>query len=249
MRTLGVDLAADPKRTAACSIDWRAGTVILLPRPTGDDAIVRAILGAEMTGIDVPLGWPDPFVDALVAHREGRPWPAMNTDPPADRLPLKFRLTDRVAQDTGARPLSVSTDLIGVPALRGARIQQRLREAGAHVDRSGAAGCLFEAYPAAALRTWGFASTGYKGKGNLETLRGLLAAFAAGAGEIGSAIAACLSSCDDDEFDAVVCAVLARANLQAQTTAPEPDQLETARREGWIRLPTTPLARVIERPI
>lgn len=247
MRTLGVDLAADPARTAACVIDWSTGTVSLLPRPTSDDAIVEAVLAADLTGIDVPLGWPDAFVDALVAHREDGPWPTMAT--PVDRHPMRFRITDIDAQGAGFRPLSVSTDLLGIPALRGAHIQHLLRAAGATVDRSGTTGCLFESYPAAALRTWGLTSTGYKGRANLGVLRDLVAAFAPRCGPIADAVAHCLASCDDDELDAVVCAVLARGAIQGQVTSPAPDQLAAARREGWIRLPTATLEAVVtDRP-
>src|SRR5207253_2236918 len=69
---------------------------------------------------------------------------------------LRFRATDfAVHERTGRWPLSVSSDLIAVPALRAARLF------GAH-DRSGA-GVLVEVYPAAALRIWGFSTRGYKG--------------------------------------------------------------------------------------
>lgn len=247
MRTLGVDLAADPARTAACVIDWSSGTVTLLPRPTNDGAIVDAVLNVDLAGIDVPLGWPDAFVDALVAHREDGPWPTMAT--PADRHPLRFRVTDIEAQAAGARPLSVSTDLLGIPALRGAHIQHLLRATGATVDRSGTTGCVFEAYPAAALRTWGLTSTGYKGRANVGVLRDLVAAFAPRCGPIAGAVDACLGSCDDDELDAVLCAVLARAALQGQVTSPGPDQLSAARREGWIRLPTATLEQAVAQAV
>lgn len=238
-----MDLAADPARTAACLIDWSAATVALLPRPTHDAAIVDAVIGADLAGIDVPLGWPDAFIDALVAHREDGPWPPMAT--PVDRHPMRFRITDIDAQGRGARPLSVSTDLLGIPALRGAHIQHLLCSAGATVDRSGTTGCVFEAYPAAALRTWGLTSTGYKGKANVGVLRDLVSAFAPRCGPIADAVTDCLASCDDDELDAVVCAVLAGGAIQGQLTSPAPDQLAVARREGWIRLPTVDLEDIV----
>jgi predicted nuclease with RNAse H fold len=62
LRTLGIDLSADPSRTGACEIDWSAGTVSFLRRPAPDDVLVAAAVASDMTAIDVPLGWPDAFV-------------------------------------------------------------------------------------------------------------------------------------------------------------------------------------------
>lgn len=74
MRTLGVDLSANPAKTGACAIDWDAGTVMFLDRPTHDDVPVEATAASDMTAIDVPLGWPDGFVEAILAHRNGVGW-------------------------------------------------------------------------------------------------------------------------------------------------------------------------------
>lgn len=164
MRTLGVDLAADPRRTAVCAVDWDTGAVELWPEPVDDEAIVAAVATADRAGFDVPLGWPDRFVDAVTAHHTGGGWPPADAPPPEDRLPLRFRATDRSLMTRGRRPLGVSTDLIGVAALRGVRIQHQLRDAGIDVDRSGLTGRVVETYPAAALRQWGLRSTGYKGR-------------------------------------------------------------------------------------
>src|SRR5262245_6136014 len=121
MKTLGIDLSADPAKTGACEVDWHAGTVVLLPRPTGDEDLVEAARTADLIAIDVPLGWPDHFIDALVEHREQTGWPPLATPPPSDRQPLRFRRTDTLLQSRGFLPLSVSSDRIGVAAMRGAR--------------------------------------------------------------------------------------------------------------------------------
>ena len=52
----------------------------------------------------------------------------------------------------------MSTDRIGVAAMRGARLQHLLDAAGVPVDRSGVTGRIVEAYPAAALQAWGLAN-------------------------------------------------------------------------------------------
>lgn len=43
MRTLGVDLSADPSRTGTCEVDWARGTVRFLERPMGDERLVEAV--------------------------------------------------------------------------------------------------------------------------------------------------------------------------------------------------------------
>ena len=103
MKTLGIDLSADPARTGACQIDWSAGTVSFVGGGT-DEALVAAAASADMTAIDVPLGWPDAFVDAVVAHHQGQGWPPASAAPPMDRLPLRYRLTDRELMERGGRP-------------------------------------------------------------------------------------------------------------------------------------------------
>lgn len=244
VRTLGIDLSANESKTGACEIDWPAGTVRFLRRPVRDDVLVRHMAEVHMSAVHVPLGWPDAFVDAVVAHREGRPWPVMDTAPPLDRLPLRFRLTDVLLMATGARPLSASTDRHGVSVMRGARLQHLAREAGVPIDRSGTAGQVAETYPAEALRAWGMKSSGYKGD-NTKALHDLAMQLASRMGPMARSAAASLDGADDDDVDAFVCAVVARAVLLGKTTRPEPDQLAVAQREGWIHVPTASLEDVV----
>ena len=171
MRTLGIDLSANPAKTGACEVDWDTGAITFLDRPTSDEQLVEAVQRADLTAIDVPLGWPDGFIDAVVAHRDHTGWPPIGTAPPEDRIALRYRTTDLVTRTGGSRPLSVSSDLIGVAAMRGARIQHLLETAGVPVDRSGVTGRIIEAYPAAALRVWGLSSSKYKGTTNAEACR------------------------------------------------------------------------------
>ncbi len=240
-----MDLSADPTKTGACLIDWDAGTVAFLDRPTGDEALVEAALDADMIGIDVPLGWPDDFVAALVAHRDGTGWPPVGLDPPADRVALSYRTTDLLARASGARPLSVSSDRIGVAAMRGARLQHLLAAAGMPVDRSGLSGRVIEAYPAAALRVWGLTHSKYKGTANHDACRVLAGEVAQRCGPLGAPVAACLDGCDDDSLDALICAFIARAALDGNTTRPRPQHAEVAAREGWIHIPTVGLDRIV----
>ena len=70
MRTLGVDLAAAAKKTAAAVIEWDDGAARLahLSLDVGDEEILRLFDTSAMTGIDSPLGWPDAFLPFIAGH-------------------------------------------------------------------------------------------------------------------------------------------------------------------------------------
>ena len=231
MITLGVDLAAEPDRTAAVRMAWHGGAAEVTDVwcPADDDTIVTAAEGAAKIGIDCPLGWPDEFVRFVVEHRDGDVRAPASTI--GQRRALAYRATDlHVMAEHRLRPLSVSADRIAHAAFRGAALLARLGER----DRSGA-GRVVEAYPAGSLRQWGLQHRRYKTDsaaiaellGALERRAGL--SFAMGARQ------ACLGSAD--ALDALVVALTARA-AHLGRTEPVPDALrERARREGWISLP------------
>jgi hypothetical protein len=236
MRTLGVDLAADPRRTAACAVTWAgAGQVDIEPPQVGldDSALRRAAGEGDWLGIDAPFAWPTEFVDAVSAHRARGEWPA---DYKHERL--VFRMTDRFVRDRGRRPLSVSTDRIGVTAMRCARLLAELAEQrGRRVDLTGADRGV-EGYPGAALAVWLPGAHRYRGPGGAEARAGLLR-------ELGQAApwlrptaevkAACAGS--DHALDALIAALVTRAAALGRTHQPTPDQRELARVEGWIHVP------------
>jgi hypothetical protein len=124
---------------------------------------------AERIGLDVPLGWPNAFVDALSRHHRREPWGEVE-DPPKGKS-LTHRATDRWIHDQlGREPLSVSTDRIAYPAMRIARLLGQLGE----VDRSGGA-LIAEVYPASALKRWGLDTKTYKGHPGRPNLARLIA--------------------------------------------------------------------------
>jgi hypothetical protein len=245
MRTLGIDLAAQPANTAACRIDWGAGRGAVSELRSGlDDGELLELIGdADKVAIDAPFGWPDDFVDAVAAHREHAGWPGNADDQDLYRFRLSFRLTDRMLIARGARrPLSVSTDLIGVVAMRCAYLLDRLAARGEPVDRAGS-GKVIEAYPAPALTSWGIGAVGYKGRGGsvrlpqlLQRVEGELGGLELGVEERDSA------ATDHNCFDALIASLVARAAALGLTEPPEPgEQADRAVREGWIHLPTNPL--------
>ena len=235
MITLGVDLASRPERTAACAIEWADGRARVVDVACGqdDEALLARIAGADKVGIDAPFGWPAAFVDAVARFHAGGPWPAATVQA------LRYRETDRVvAARTGRWPLSVSTDLIGVPAFRAARLLSRLAEVGEKVDRAGG-GRLVETYPAAALRLWGFASTGYKRREGQSSLGRLLSALRKRTGGWLDLDLATRRLCarSDDALDALVAALVARAAALHLCAPPPAEHAATAAVEGWIALP------------
>jgi predicted nuclease with RNAse H fold len=176
--TYGIDLASQPERTAVCMVKWRAGAraYVHCPGDHGDDHDLLAQMAEDYVtkvGIDAPFGWPTEFIDALNVNREDGSWGQWPTEF------LRLRETDRaVRAETKLIPLSVSTDKIGVVALRCARLLAAYGQTtGEQPDRSGG-GRPVEVYPAAALRQWGLSPKdhaenpgSYKGAGPVPKAR------------------------------------------------------------------------------
>ncbi|HKH40397.1 MAG TPA: DUF429 domain-containing protein [Solirubrobacterales bacterium] len=250
MRTVGIDLAAQPASTSACAVEWGPGRPIVSALRSGlaDEALLDAIPRADKVAIDAPFGWPDEFVDAVTAHRNRAGWPGSGEDQDLYRFQLSFRATDRRLIEHGARrPLSVSTDLIGVVAMRCAYLLDRLAAFGEPVDRAGS-GKVIEAYPAPALTSWGLSATGYKSRVGAARLPEMLSALEEALGSIEMTMQQReLATSDHNCFDALVCSLVARAAALGLTQPPDPgEEADRATREGWIHLPTNPLADLLE---
>ena len=242
MITVGVDLSAEPQKTAIATIHWGRDTAVVadLKLDCPDADIVESIIGSDKAGIDCPLGWPDAFVEFVREHRDG------NVAVPSDksgkewRRDLTLRLTDlAVQQETSITPMRVSADLIAHPAMRCAGLLSQLADRGCVVDRAGT-GPLAEVYPAASLKLWGLAHTKYKRDATVraQLINDLLAA--APWLRLAGFADRCQQS--DDALDAVVASLAARAVALGLATKPPPQHLTTAQREGWIALPTKPLS-------
>lgn len=194
--------------------------------------LLDAIVTADKVGIDAPFGWPDDFVAFVSAHQRGAPLPQ------CERAVLRFRETDRFVHTcTGRWPLSVASDLISVPAMRAAALLAALAERGEPVDRAGGRRVV-EVYPAAALRMWGFTSSGYKRKEGRDVRRALVADLVdrtRGWLDLSGVRDACEAS--DDVLDALVATLIARAAACGLCVPVPAAMLERARREGWIALP------------
>jgi len=234
--TLGVDLSAQPKGTAWCVLRWSVGSAEVIDLGCGadDDKLLSLFPIADKVAVDVPFGWPDEFVKAISAHHQQAPWPR------TESKHLTFRVTDRfVHQQTGRWPLSVSSDRIGITAMRAARLLSTWSN-GKPFDRA-MDGHIIEVYPAAALRMWGFSVQGYKGvkSENRDARVKLLAGLCRCATWLrltSDAERRCVAS--DDELDSLIAAIVARASILNSIVDRPGSADPVARREGWIHLPT-----------
>jgi hypothetical protein len=224
VRTVGIDFASQPKNTALCEIVWdgSSATVVHVASGVTDDQIRGLVQNppSRVFGVDIPFGWPTHFVQFVTAHME-RVTPPLGVSGTQKRL----RATDEFIWELLRRqPLSVSTDRIGIPAMRWAGLMEEFGV----TDRSGD-GRFFEVYPAAARIAWGLPP-----KDDVSAFDLLMAEcplfFAAA--DLPSAL---LRS--DHAFDALICALAARAAALGLTYQPPPEVRESAEVEGWIHAP------------
>ena len=132
----------------------------------------------------------------------------------------------------------MSTDRIGVVALRAVRLLERIRAPGC--DRSGDGG-IYEAYPGGSLARWGLTATGYKSRDGADVREAIVEALGAWVGI--DAVAHRLVASDDD-LDAVLTAVVTGLAVAGRTTAPPPEYAAVAAAEGWIHVPTGPIEQI-----
>jgi uncharacterized protein DUF429 len=236
MLFVGVDLASQPEKSSLCMIEWTDHPrLIELDRPAGDDLIVDRAEAADATGLDCPFGWPAPFVETIRRHHDGEPTGDIDATP----RDLRLRTTDQwIRRHIPRDPLSVSTDRLGIVALRGIGILERLAEAGA--DRSGRAG-FYETYPGGALAVWGLQAMGYKKRDATGARRAIVDRLRAHV-DLDHVAGRLIEN--DDDLDALIAALVAGLAHAGHTTSPPPEYAAVAAIEGWIHVPTISLDQV-----
>jgi predicted nuclease with RNAse H fold len=226
MRTLGIDLASKPEGTAMSEIDWETGD-LALTMPATDEAIVQAgepvLAAGGIVAIDAPFGWPTAFVEAVSRYEALEPFGETATIEQ-----LRFRATDLAVP--GRRPLSVSSDLIGVVAFRAARLLDRLGSP----PRDGSGGVI-EVYPAAALRQWDLERPGYRREPALR--QAILTGIAAKLPRLQVAPLRDRLIRSPDALDSLVSALVARAKDRGRVVQPTDEERKVALREGWLWVP------------
>jgi predicted nuclease with RNAse H fold len=244
--TLGIDLAAQDKNTAACRMTWSqdVGTVdqVFAGDACSDekllDLIVAVVRAGGAVGIDAPFGWPDAFLDQLLEYREHGRW--RDLPPPDASRSLCYRATDLYLKQgkdppagfKGIHPLSVSTDRIGVVAMRCAKLLSRLADLGIPRDPLGRQ--VVEVYPGGALRRWCLAAAGYK---HDAAVRVALRTQPPVHALVRDPADAAKITDTDHAFDAMLSAIVARDVALGRDDLHRPCEDGQLRREGWIRMP------------
>lgn len=226
MISLGIDLSSQKANTSAAVIEWQSDKAIALaPVEKCADATLDSLIAtADAVGIDAPFGWPQTFRHA-VANWEHLEW---NN---ALRDLLRFRETDRMARKyLGRWPLSVSSDLVALPAMRAMALLKRHKVS----DKSGQSGKFYEVYPAGSMRSWNLDTKGYKKKRTrrlsiLRQIREQLPWL-----EVDDHYAE-----SDHNLDALVCSLTAQQSRKNETLPPLATQQQFAASEGWIHLPSS----------
>lgn len=238
MKFIGIDLAARPRNTSMCILDWiTAPRVQAIHRPATDDCIVRAASNdVAAVGIDSPFGWPLPFLSFIQPGREpSRPDSLTQAD--SDRL--KYRSTDLWVRehfrslDKSVRPLSVATDKLGAVALRCVCLVQCLVATRRHES-------IFEVYPAASLANWVEFQGSYKvssrnKRAATANRRRILDAFVDHGLDLSTFDESLMNS--DDNLDALVSALTAALAVADRTHPPPPHLANLSTSEGWIQVP------------
>lgn len=238
-RYAGLDLAAEPKKTGLAVIAVENARVRVETVITGatDSDITEAATDVAKMGVDVPIGWPQPFVELIAAH-SSRQTAKIPVSDKAWRSQFVYRATDVWAQRTfGLRPLSVSADLIAHPALRWVSIEAQLRALGVGCARDGSQR-ICEVYPAGALKQWGIVNRGYKGTSEKARaqrtviISSLEDDFSCSWNDYRDELIA-----NDDALDSVIAAIVTAHVASGQAYGPPQELQNIALAEGWMWLP------------
>src|SRR4051794_23566177 len=236
MRALGIDLSSQNAGTAACLLrfDDGRGSMESLDSAASDETLKSRVAESDITGLDCPFGWPTALAGALSGWAQEGRWEYRTQA--AATTALELRLTDHtVWKATKKRPLSASASGLGYTAWRACTLLSDLA-ADAPVDR--VYGRVREVYPGAALLRWKLIDPdeplSYKKSERVR--QALLEQICERAAWLDLTDADRVALCKTDHrFDALVCALIARAVERLQCE-PAPDDPRIAC-EGWIWLP------------
>lgn len=249
MRTIGVDLSTSSARTALATIEWFAESAVVTELVVGvpDEPIIRRAATGAAVGLDSPLGWPDAFVEFVREQQGGTLVEIPEQHQPAWRRSLAYRATDDAVREIlGLVPLSVSTDRLGLVAMRAAALMAGILGEHQPLDRSGRAPVI-EIYPAASLRAWELPAKGYKT--DPDARRHVLRVITERAPWLDLGAHAEPAVEVDHAFDALIAALSVRAWSVGRYWAPPARLAERARREGWIVIPVGGLPDLLASPI
>ncbi len=199
------------------------------------DWIVQSKNSPTLLALDAPLGWPRSLAEALHLHQAGESIPG-GVEP--DRM--FRRCTDNVVADkVKKRSLDVGADHIARTAHAALALLEDLRKRTdqdiplAWKPKAVSGICAIEVYPAATLRVHGLPDTGYKKKEHDQERRYILNQLTKKGIQLSSESRR-MCMVHVDALDAVICVLAGVDFLQGEAVAPRDDQLEAAKKEGWI---------------
>jgi hypothetical protein len=116
MRTVGVDLAAQPRDTAVASIQWHeAGAQVTgLQLNAVDRLVLDLVSTADKAGVNSPFGWRSTFVDFVLRHRAFQPQGAR-----LDSIELRPRCSDHIEVLSPRGPTGPDLEVLLVAHNRG----------------------------------------------------------------------------------------------------------------------------------
>ena len=236
MRIVGIDCAVAPEKTGIVVARWEGGALRVEQSATGSEGcppeqiVLEAMEPDTLIALDAPLGWPESFGTNLAEHLAGEPLPV------EARTFFRRETDEFVAKRLGKRPMDVAADRIGRTAFSALEIVRRVREAGwvpgslAWSPEEARAGVhTIESYPAGRLAATGLPAQGYKRKEQRPIRERILSSLSEEF-EIRCDRAPFLD--DADQLDALLCAAGAADFLRGSCIPPQ--NLERARKEGWI---------------
>lgn len=263
MKTLGIDLSTEPAETGVCLIEWEAD----VPRASfpgydkkRDNELLLGLMGDDQcacTAIDAPFGWPEQFREALNAYACEDRWERWRGTEGFDfdkkRSWLGRRRTDyfiyKKTEEKGAAltPFSVGASLFSATAMRCAELLVDYYKDKGELKRVD--GPVVETYPAAARVRWQCAASpasADKPSGRSDRAW-RYAWFCLIKRECKLELppkerSRVAQQKGGHDFDALICALVARAAGRAGTFPPSKGDEQRAKREGWIHMPKCSLS-------
>jgi len=241
IRIIGIDCATVANRVGISIAQWDGEKTTIVDLFLGDPSkalasIVTGSLLKELEhprilfALDAPLGWPVAFKEGLHNHIAGA---RFGDGKRAVDSYFRRRTDDYVHNKLKKRPLEVTANLIARTAYHTLEFLEALgpssllwsADAVPPTPRS-----VIEVYPAATLISHGGDIEGYKkNREKRAILSDLIADSISGVGGFRTQMI------DSDHLlDAAACTLAAHDFLKGEALAPSADDLDYAKREGWI---------------
>lgn len=247
LTVIGIDCAAQPENVGIAIGRSSRGVTRIEMVPSGKrmgwDGLVEHTVefiddetsGPTLLALDAPLGWPQALAAMLPAHFAGRA-PRFT----ANEM-FRRRTDDVVKEKLNKQPLDVGADKIARATHAALRFLASLREAsGLAVPLAWSPGhatgvSAIEVYPAATLIAYGLLpSRSYKKNTRESKNERLKLVYAlADIVELGEAARKEMIA-SHDLLDATVCVIAGVDFAEGSVVEPTGEELEQAKREGWI---------------